>query len=196
MVLSAKERKRTMSKKPLDVVVAARVSTVVLLAAGCSDSDGGPKVLARDVVVDNAANVLESADLQAALDDEMAIDLSELLPGTTWDVVNEGEDQSYGGTTGQVSFAESTMSVDSGSLGAAGLAADVINPVLTGPIAYKVFGNEVILITWYEEGDPDAESAFMAAIARKKDTIVVWGLGGHGVGGTPRVSVLTKVSGP
>lgn len=79
-----------------NVVLNAQASqkTGVSAAQTAQDSNVDPdlRVLASNVQLDNANNALESSNLQAALDDELAVGLATLLPGTTWSITNRAGD--------------------------------------------------------------------------------------------------------
>src|SRR4030067_3859102 len=102
-------------------------------------------VLAKNILIEKTGNSLISNDLQNALDNELGIKLSEVLPGTTWTITNKTTDSWYKGTTGQVTFYDGTLTIDQGRFAAGGLYAPNDNPEPGGcqadpqtPISYEI----------------------------------------------------------
>lgn len=182
---------------------------VLLTPAHASLADKGvPKkeldttttVTADNVVIDTSGNSLSSTNLQDALDKEMAIDLSKLLPGTTWTIVNKvtPTDEIYGSfSTGRVSFLADTLTIDEGAFGAAGLAPG--NPIcakIDNPISYEIINNSIMCVsfTYTRIGNSGGgmEIFPITIFARNKNTLSLLGYGGCG-SGSGRISILTKV---
>ena len=152
-------------------------------------------VTAGNVVIDTAGNSLTSTNLQDALDKEMAINLSKILPGTTWTVINKTNDPAYKGLQGRVSFLADTLTIDEGVFAAAGLFKDfgVYGNPCSAPISYEILDNSVMYVSW-TQCDGDAKSAVITIFAKKLRTMSTVGDGGQGgIQGISRISILTKV---
>lgn len=69
------------------------------------------------------ANSLRSKNLQETIDDELAVDLKGLLPGSTWTIKNVTADQTFANTTGRITFSldGKTLTLESGYFASAGL---------------------------------------------------------------------------
>lgn len=154
-------------------------------------------VSADNVLIDTAANSLTSTNLQDALDKEMAINLSQMLPGTTWMIINKTTDPVHKGcATGQVTFSADTLMIDQGSFAAAGLRFDTTCGQLTcdfpdTPISYEVLQNSIMYVTWRNNNWD--WSANITIFARNRNTLSMIGEGGCGGQGMSRISILTKV---
>lgn len=142
---------------------------------------------------------LESTDLQTALDNELAIDLNTVLPGTTWTVENVTSDETYDGFTGQVSFTADTMAVDEGRVAAFGLThpdsgSSCSNDNLSD-VSYNLYSTNLLYATWSagEEGREDTSNAVVTVFADDVNTIGLVGSGGCGELGSDRISILTRV---
>ncbi len=142
---------------------------------------------------------LESTDLQTALDNELAIDLSTLLPGTTWTVENVTSDETYNGTTGQVSFTADSMTVDEGRVAAFGLThpdsgATCDNDNLTD-VTYDLYSTNLLYATWStgEGNQLNTSNSVVTVFADDTNTIGLVGSGGCGELGSDRISILTRV---
>jgi hypothetical protein len=182
---------------------------VLASLSGCSDTGSAESyfpVTARCVLIDNSKNGLASTNLQDALDNELAKRVTVSLPGTTWAITNKTADWWYQGSTGQVTFADTTLSlVQGGKFAAAGIVTDYTGlmsgtTTITTPISYEFISDSTYYVTWdvsnnISYGDPmitHFSSLFkIVAVAGDKITIVGWG--GAGGAGVPRVSVLTRV---
>jgi group II intron reverse transcriptase/maturase len=63
----------------------------------------------------------DSEKLQDAIDDEIAVDFSTFLVGTTWTIENKTYDSNFINKTGKVTFYDSYFSLDTGAFATAGL---------------------------------------------------------------------------
>lgn len=159
------------------------------------------QVMADNVIIDTSGNALTSTNLQDALNNEMAVDLSKLLPGTTWAITNKTTDMFYRGTTGQVTFSTNgTLIVDSGRFAAGGIVSASENfptcYIPTGPINYELLSNTIMYLSW--NGTMVGFGTYpldgiITVVAKSKDSIILVGEGGCGGSGVQRISVLTKV---
>jgi len=160
--------------------------------------DTATTVTADNVLIDTSGNSLNSTNLQDALDKEMAINLSNILPGTVWTITNKTTDTAHKGCpTGRVTFSNNTLTVDQGSFAAAGLVHDnscstIPPPTLPKtPIAYEVLQNSVIYVSWGDDfGD---RGSCITIFARDVNTLSMVGDGGYGQQGVSRISILMKV---
>lgn len=183
-----------------------------LKVTGNLDVDGTSNITvnASDVRISSTnsatgvSSFLESKNLQNALDNELAIDLESFLPGTTWAVSNTTSDTTYYGYTGQITFDDTALTIDSGRVAAFGLTHPDSGSFCTTvdtTISYDMFANNLMYVSWStersvttdEEADTDASSAVATIFANSKDTIGLVGAGGCGEVGTDRISVLTRV---
>jgi hypothetical protein len=152
-------------------------------------------VSADNVVIDTAGNSLNSTNLQDALDKEMAINLSKVLPGTTWTITNKTVDRWYKGKTGRVTFSNTTLNLDQGVFAAAGLVDDytVLGCPPISSISYEVFSNSIMYLNWTAACTTIEEADHIVTIfARDRNTLSMIGSGGAGDGRT-KISILTKV---
>jgi len=139
--------------------------------------------------------------LQTALNDQLAVSLKKSLPGTTWKIANKTSDTTYSGTIGQVTFSADSFTIDSGRFAASGIAAATENVFClkpTNPIKYELINESVIDVLWNGQDRTNpaqilAQEAVITIASKSKDTMVMVGMGGCGMVGTPRISVLTKV---
>ena len=171
-------------------------------AADSSEIDMTTTVLAENVQLETTDNALNSNNLQDALNNEMAIDLSKLLPGTTWTVTNKSANSTYKGTTGQVTFSnDGTFTIDSGRFAAGGIISASENVsscyIPTGPINYELLSNAIMYLSWTGDlpqynTDNYPIDGIITVVAKSKDSIILVGEGGCGGQGMQRVSVLTK----
>lgn len=170
------------------------------------DGSSNIAVSAQDVLLGGAQpsnlgeqSYLQSETLQQALNNELAIDLSALLPGTTWSVTNVSKDSTYEDTTGQMTFNEDgTITLDSGRVAVAGWVAASENSDCSVPsnIQYTLYNNNVVFLTWDTTVDgkvTDSDSAAITIFANSTDSIGMIGTGGCGELGADRISVLEKV---
>lgn len=177
---------------------AATVATTIT-----ADDLVGVQIEADDVVLDNdnadstEDSYIESETLEDALDDELAVDLTTLLPNTTWTIENLTSDTAYDSYTGQVTFADTTLTIDSGRFAAADLVDSTVTgcPQPSSDITYRVVGPNIIYAAWESYGNP--RSAVMTAFATDKNSISLVGsrgsVSGCGESGLNRISILTKV---
>jgi len=160
------------------------------------------KVSAENVVIDNEGNALTSDNLQEALDDEIAIDITKVLKGSTWEVKNKTQEEAYVGTKGEITFSstENTFTLNFGRFAAAGLiheSEDVCYNYPVGAISYELLNNKVMYLTWisqyrgYDEQAPSEAVIFI--VAQDKNSIVMVGRGGAGSVGRLRISILKRV---
>ncbi|AKJ04025.1 hypothetical protein ATI61_101879 [Archangium gephyra] len=190
-----------------NVVLDAQASqkTGVSAAQAAQDSNVDPdlRVLASNVQLDNANNALESSNLQAALDDELAVGLATLLPGTTWSITNRAGDPEYNGSTGELTFnKDGTATLVSGKfavigMGHPGSSSDggTISPNCTPTkMTYEVIGDTTIYlnVTVTASGTESSSSAVPVVAARKRDELLLVGSSGCGLTGEDRISVLTR----
>jgi hypothetical protein len=167
--------------------------------------DATTTVMADNVVIDTAGNSLTSTNLQDALDKEMAIDLSKLLPGTTWTIANKvtDTDEVYGiFPTGRVSFSANTLTIDEGAFAAAGLApGNTICADIDNPISYEIISNSIMCVsfTYTQISNPNGSISGggkvifpITIFAHNRNTLSLLGYGGCG-SGSGRISILTKI---
>lgn len=153
----------------------------------------------RDVSSNNPNTYLESTNLQNALDNELAVNLSDFLPGTTWTVTNITSDTIYANSTGQVTFSSDGIVLDAGRLAALGITHDDeetgCSPLLTD-ISYDLYMNSIIYANW-TTGSAELSydhSAVVSVFVQSKDSIGLIGSGGCGEVGVDRISILTRVT--
>ena len=168
---------------------------ITTTSAAAAELDTETQVLAENVVVDTSANTLSSTNLQSVLDDEMAVDLSTLLPGTTWTVSNRDDDiNSY--ATGSITFGDNTITVNSGDFGAAGyLSTSCPSNDDKNQIGYELINNSLIYFYWtYTDvhNNTIVRKSVMSVVSATKKSIILAGTGGCGIVGPTRVSILTK----
>ncbi|MCL4557427.1 MAG: fibronectin type III domain-containing protein [Deltaproteobacteria bacterium] len=168
---------------------------IIIFQSSCSSkakASASIQVMARDVMLNTAGNDLTSTNLQSALDNELAIDLTSVLPGTTWTITNITSDPIYSGISGVVSFTTNTFSL-SGAFAAFGVADNAYCYIPSPTISYKLISQKVIYESWTSsQGYPQDGTAFV--IAQNKDKIILLGTGGCGAVGAWRISVLQRVS--
>jgi hypothetical protein len=183
---------------------------VLLCLCGCNSSAGtanadsvntSAKLLASNVVLDKTFTNLSSTNLQTALNDQLAVSLKKTLAGTTWTIANKTTDSTFTGTTGQITFAAGSFTLDSGRFAASGMAAATENIFCAkplDPIKYELINESVIDVTWtgQDRNNPAQlipQEAVITIASKSKDNLVLVGMGGCGAVGTPRISVLKKV---
>lgn len=177
-----------------------------LRVTGDLDLEGGHNITvdAADVMIttDNPqgntpASYLESTDLQSALDDELAIDLATLLPGTTWTVENVTSDDTYNGFTGQVSFTADAMIVDEGRIAAFGLTHPDTDSICDddnlSDVVYTLYSTNLLYASWTAGEFNDENTVVVTVFADDTDTLGLVGAGGCGEVGIDRISILTRV---
>lgn len=164
--------------------------------------DPNIKVLAENVTIDTASNALKSDNLQDALDKEIAVSLSKVLTGNTWQITNKTSDTTYTGTTGIVKFnADGTMTLVSGYFAAIGKVNGNENPANGIPcsipqtINYELISDGVMYVTalvkFRNGSTTTTEDSVLKIVSKSSDKIVVTGAGGCGVVGSERISILT-----
>lgn len=199
---------------------------VIDVAGGLKNSDGPVKIkdnlrVTGNITVDGTSNIvvsaadvvigtsqsnsvgaesyLQSETLQDALNNELAINLDDFLPGTTWNVTNITQDDTYQDTTGQITFkANGTVTLDSGRVAVAGWVAADEDTDCTPPenIEYTLYNNNVLFLTWettVDGHDSYSNSAAVTVYANSKDSIGMVGTGGCGELGGDRISVFERV---
>jgi hypothetical protein len=138
--------------------------------------DNNLQVLAENVILDTGSNSLESANLQDALDNEMAIDIPSALSGKTWLVENRSALLDLDNYQGQVTFTSSSeFTMDSGKLAFPGMwaksadrtslypgNAGFLYPYATKAIV-EFISNNVIWVKWRQFSD-NGDSADYAAV--------------------------------
>ena len=167
-----------------------------------SNVDDSTRILAQNVVLDTAGNALTSNNLQSAMDNELAIDLSKLLPGTTWTVTNKTTQSSFKGTTGNVTFSNNTIQLNSGIMAAAGISAgdensSVCKEAIISPISYEILSNSVLFVTYTIHnlnGNTVGREAIITVVARDKNSLTLVGQGAGCGLNMPELSVLTKAA--
>lgn len=169
-------------------------SNVILSSASATDIstkdvDTETQVLAENVVLNTDNNKLSSDDLQDALDNEMAVDLSTVFVGT-WTIENKTKDPAYDGLSGQITVSsDGTFSMDSGVFAAAGISA-TCTP-LSNP-TYEILGNDSIIYIIFTDENATRDSV-MSVISATSDQIALVGDGACGLAGITKASILTKV---
>jgi hypothetical protein len=168
------------------------------MASATEDVDPNLKVLAQNVEVSNVGNTLAAKNLQSALDDELAVDLATLLPGTTWTIENRTYDEAYG-RTGEVTFTKDGQMTLSGYFAAGGMVSGSVedsNCEIPQEIHYEMLGNSVLYLTTQIKGrccDGLVPRDFLPFVAaHTKDKIILVGQGGCGGQAVDRVSILTR----
>lgn len=140
-------------------------------------------------------SALDSDNLQDALNEELAINFSQRLPGTTWDISNTTNQVTYADSTGQITFVdEDTATIDTGSFAAAGLNADdeFLCAAMSGTVHYEVVENKVLYLSWSDVNSQDWE-AFLPILASNVSSLSVIGSGGCPSGMHDSLSSLTLV---
>jgi len=165
---------------------------VIIVQNNCSSkakASANNQVMAKDVILNTAGNDLTSTNLQSALDNELAVNLSTLLPGTTWTITNITSDPTYSGITGIVSFTNDTFTLVSGALAAFGIAFNSHCYVPANKISYQLITDKIIYESWVSsQGYAQDGTAFV--VAHSKDMLTLLGTGGCGAAGAWRISVL------
>ena len=185
----------------MSLKAAIAIGALLCLVPACDGQqiDATTEILASNVIIESHTNALTSDNLQDALDSEIAIDLGQLLPGTTWSVANKTRDENYEGYTGQITFAETggTFTIDSGRFAAPGILHPdedlVVNEGRSAPVGavgYEILSNTVLYLRWDTTRD-DVDDAIINVVARSTDTLVLTGTGGSGLIAA-KISVLTK----
>ena len=149
---------------------------------------------AENVTFVRGNSKLKSGNLQSALDDELAIDLTQLLPGSTWHITNKTSDRWYKNTR-QVTFDTEPLTVNSGKFAAAGLfsdysVGDACPP--TTPISYEIINNSMLYVEWrYSCGGVGGgyRSATITVFADSQESVTMIGLGGDGAIGIGKISI-------
>lgn len=151
---------------------------------------------ARDITIANDDNTLSATNLQNVLDYEIALNLNNFLPGTSWTVTNTTSDTTYQGYTARITFSatDKTLNIEEGRFGAAGLIHkdSTTGEYASNPITYQIIGDNLIYFTWTgKSGDSTRSRSTIATVASKKrNSLQLVGFGGVGELGTPRVSSL------
>lgn len=166
------------------------------------------QVLASQVTVVNTTNTLQSTNLQAALDTELAVDFSTNIVGV-WDVQNLSSEAKFKGTTGRVEFkTDGTYEVISGVFAVAGVVADGTTGYVTQPpYGYPeiIAGLHSCINTGartYQTIDGVIEVAagnagtYVSILKNTTNSITIMGVSGAGCGSRPSVSRLTRVATP
>jgi hypothetical protein len=127
--------------------------------------DGSLKVLAENVQVDTNDNSLESQNLQAALDNEMAIDIPSALSGKTWAVENRSASPDFDNCSGQITFISSSeFTMNSGKLAFPGIWAESSDRTMgyggpasgypyTDSVTVEFLSNNVMWVRWQSFAD-------------------------------------------
>ncbi|RJO59631.1 hypothetical protein C4546_00895 [Candidatus Parcubacteria bacterium] len=146
----------------------------------------------------NAANYIASTNLQKALDEELAVDLTKLLPGTTWNVANYPPTEGHSEwDSGQVTFSSTglTVTINTGAMLAADLyhttAPNLNLHTCNNANTYQLFNRRIY---YSYVGLCVAGSASASSYANGSAQIFVenpYSLGFYGNDGT--ISILTKV---
>lgn len=139
-------------------------------------------------------SVLDSDNLQDALDKELAIDIAALLPGTSWTITNTTTQTTYSETTGTITFVDAdTLTIDEGRFAAAGLNHDseFICAALSGEVSYQVFNNTLLYLSWSDVNGQSFD-AIMPIFASNKSSMSLVGSGGCPSGMNDSISTLTK----
>lgn len=161
------------------------------------------QVMADNVVIDISGNALTSTNLQDALNNEMAVDLSKLLPGTTWAIINKTTDASYKNSIGEVTFlSDGTLTIDNqGKFAAAGVMNNTDMRIIgmsgchtITPYSYELINNSTMYVSYtYNCGEWRYETSSVITIfVKDKNTLTMIGSGGYGSGGLAKISVLAK----
>lgn len=184
--------------RPSSSLQGGHVSAMTVRAAE-EGVDPNLKVLAENVEISNMGNALASSNLQSALDNELAVDLTALLPGSTWTIQNRTADATYKGFGGEVSFSADGKMTVSGHFAAAGLVSEsVADTFCNFPISatYEVLSNSVLYLSARVKGRTDGSEGDQLVVpivvSRTKDSITLVGGGGCGALGEDRVSILTR----
>lgn len=168
--------------------------------------DSDIQLSAKDVIIQSkkktditGQSFLESTTLQAALDNELAVNLNTLLPDTTWNVTNITKDETYEDTTGQITFNEDgTITLESGRVAVAGWVASSEDSDCTYPenIEYTIYNNNVMFLTWdaVSDGNSSSDSTAITLFANSTDSLGMIGTGGCGQLGSDRISVLERIT--
>lgn len=157
--------------------------------ADASAIDTSTQVLAKNVLIEKAGNKLISNDLQSALDDELAINLSEYLPGTTWTIKNKAGMDWFRDTTGQLTFSSGSFSLDQGKFAAADIPDKLTICTDTPPFSYEIISDSVIYLTYNincVNAGPTSISRTLTVAAKNKNNIILVGFNGY-------ISILTRV---
>ena len=164
-----------------------RTLVLIVLLAACQQAPG---VHASDVVLATNQNNLKSGTLQEALDNEIRVDLSKLLPGTRWNITNRSDDDVYKNTTGvlRIEANAPTMVLESGRFAVVGQVhkseGTFCNP--QSDMTYEVLSDSVIYVT-----SATQTGAIAQVVSAKKDRLVLIGSAGCGSLGAARISILT-----
>jgi len=182
-------------------ITAVGLIALCLMLCSCEGQqiDATTQILAENVVLESHTNALKSDNLQDALDNEMAIDLEQLLPGTTWEVSNRTRDELYEGFAGQITFSDidDTFTIDSGRFAAAGILHPSEDPVVNedrsapaGPVSFEILSNSVMYFRW-DTTRNDEDDAIITIVVHSKASLVMVGQGGSGLL-ADKISVLSK----
>lgn len=172
-------------------LVAMNKSGFIKTAISAAEIDTTTKILAENVILAEGTNSLSSKNLQQALDDEIAPNLSKLLPGSTWSVVNkDGADSNYNGTRGQVTFNTDGSITYAGAIAAFGIGASLCVPAFVAK--YEGLSSKAIYVSRLQYNNQTAN--VINLISAKKGELIIAGQGGCGLTSVDRISTLTLVS--
>lgn len=171
-------------------VLASNVIFTEALASSSKALDTTTKVLAQNVVIDATTNRLESENLQDAFDSELAVDLSSLLPGTTWNIENKQTGDFNYAESGQIVFTENNTFTVTGDLAVAGIGNSNDICVPDGAVNYELI-NDLIIYATYTEDDRD-KASIMQVVVSMPNRMVIIGRSSCSFQ-TVGVSILTKV---
>jgi hypothetical protein len=111
----------------------------------------------------------------------MAIDLTKVLPGSTWGIMNRTSWAPFQGP-GQVTFSDNTMTL-TGIFAAARLDADALQKGRCGPdssiFSYEIINNSMLYILWTEtcpEGGKYPRDSVVTVFARDTDILGTIGM--------------------
>ncbi len=146
-------------------------------------------VSADNVLIDTAGNSLSSTNLQDALDNEIAINLSKMLPGSRWNITNKSALAHYKNTTGKITFSTDTLTFE-GKFASAGLDSTEVSPCVpvASPVSYEMISESILYVTWVDGCGGGRDSVIIVA-ARNKNSLTLASASGLGTG----ISILTKI---
>jgi len=162
-----------------------------------AELDSNVQVLASNVLLTAGASRLSSANLQAALDEEIAVNLASNLVGT-WTIENKSIESLVNGKTGTLTFTSTgattgTFTISSrGVFAAAGMVPTNADACLaTGTPTYELLGDSVLYVNFV--ATRTVYEAVISVVSMSNNQITL--VGGLGcAGGASRVSILTRVS--
>jgi len=120
----------------------------------------------------------------------------------TWTVTNETTDSTYSGTTatGQVTFFDDHMTIDSGGFAAAGMVAGSEESgcgIPVDPISFKFIGKAVMYVSFLAQLRGDGfsfpQDAVITIVKPGRDQLTMVGEGGCGAQGVSRISYLKRI---